>query len=233
MQPYKQVWQFQEQLFNETVAAKTFNRDNPNSPKQEVKSHLIFCEHPHVYTLGNSGSADNLLLDEKGLTDAHAEFYKVNRGGDITYHGPGQLVGYPIFDLDVFYTDIHKFLRHIEKAIIALLADYGLQGDIIEGLTGVWLDKDIPGRERKICAIGVRCSRWVTMHGFALNVNTDLNYFGNIIACGIKNKGVTSLQEELGRPFDVDVIKEQLIQKIIAVFEVEFKPQATYFATAQ
>lgn len=232
MQPYKQVWEFQEQLFNETVAAKTYNRDNPDSTKHEVKSHLIFCEHPHVYTLGNSGSADNLLLDDKGLLDAHAEFYKVNRGGDITYHGPGQLVGYPIFDLDVFYTDIHKFLRHIEKAIIALLADYGLQGDIIEGLTGVWLDKDIPGRERKICAIGVRCSRWVTMHGFALNVNTDLNYFGNIIACGIKDKGVTSLQEELGHPFDVNAIREQLIQKIIEVFEVEFNSQQTYSFSA-
>lgn len=225
LQPYTQVWQLQEKLFTETVAAKTFNRDNADSERKEVKSHLIFCQHPHVYTLGNSGDMKNLLLDEKGLEDAHAEFYKVNRGGDITYHGPGQLVGYPIFDLDVFYTDIHKFLREVELAVIELLADYGLHGEPIEGLTGVWLDKGVPGRERKICAIGVRCSRWVTMHGFALNVNTDLSYFNNIVACGIQDKGVTSLQKELGREFDVQEVQNQLIAKIAQRFGVEFIPE--------
>lgn len=223
LQPYTQVWDVQEQLFADTVAAKTFNRDNPDGPKQEVKSHLILCQHPHVYTLGNSGDMKNLLLDEKGLEDAHAEFHKVNRGGDMTYHGPGQLVGYPIFDLDVFFTDIHKFLRHVEFAIIDLLDHYGLKGDTIEGLTGVWLDKGIPGRERKICAIGVRCSRWVTMHGFALNVNTDLAYFNNIIACGIQDKGVTSLQQELGREISMQEVQDLLLEKLVKQFELEFK----------
>lgn len=226
LQPYKEVWDLQEQIFAKTVAAKTFNRDNPDAERKEVKSHLIFCQHPHVYTLGNSGSMDNLLLDQQGLDNAHAEFYKINRGGDITYHGPGQLVGYPIFDLDVFYTDIHKFLRHIELAIIDFLASYGLQGSTIEGLTGVWLDAGVPGRERKICAIGVRCSRWVTMHGFALNVNTDLSYFNNIIACGIQDKGVTSLQQELGREFNIDEVQEQLLENLIKTFGIHFIPEA-------
>ncbi len=222
LQPYKQAWEFQEQIFNETVAAKLHNRDIPTD-LVEVKNNLILCQHPHVYTLGNSGSADNLLLDDKGLKDVHAEFHKVNRGGDMTYHGPGQLVGYPIFDLDVFFTDIHKFLRHIEKAIIELLAHYGLQGDVIEGLTGVWLDKGLPGKERKICAVGVRCSRWVTMHGFALNVNTDLNYFGHIIACGIRDKGVTSLQQELGKEIDMEEVQALLLAKLKLVFDIDFQ----------
>lgn len=227
LQPYKTVWDLQEQLFDSTVAAKLYNRDNPDSPKKEVKSHLVFCQHPHVYTLGNSGNIENLLLDEAGLEKANAEFHKVNRGGDMTYHGPGQLVGYPIFDLDVYFTDIHKFLRHIELAIIDLLADYGLQGETIEGLTGVWLDKGVPGRERKICAIGVRCSRWVTMHGFALNVTTDLSYFNNIIACGIQDKGVTSLEKELGRQIDINEVQALLLDKLSTRFEVEFEEELT------
>jgi lipoyl(octanoyl) transferase len=227
LQPYKTVWDLQEQLFDSTVAAKLYNRDNPDKPKKEVKSHLVFCQHPHVYTLGNSGNMDNLLLDETGLEKANAEFHKVNRGGDMTYHGPGQLVGYPIFDLDVYFTDIHKFLRHIEPAIIDLLANYGLHGETIEGLTGVWLDKGVPGRERKICAIGVRCSRWVTMHGFALNVTTDLSYFNNIIACGIQDKGVTSLEKELGRQIDINEVQALLLEKLSARFEVEFEEELT------
>ena len=215
---YQQAWDRQEQVFLETVQAKTQNRNNNTT--YPVKNHLIFVEHPHVYTLGKSGKPENLLLDEAGLNEKSASYYKINRGGDITYHGPGQLVGYPILDLDNFFTDIHLYLRTLEEAVILTLADYGIKGGRYEGYTGVWLDAD-NDNARKICALGVRCSRWVTMHGFAFNVNTDLSYFKNIIPCGIDDKDVTSMHRELGYKVDSDEVKLKLRQHIIDLFEME------------
>ena len=215
---YQQAWDRQEQVFSETVQAKTQNRNNNTT--DPVKNHLIFVEHPHVYTLGKSGKPENLLLDEAGLKEKSASYYKINRGGDITYHGPGQLVGYPILDLDNFFTDIHLYLRTLEEAVILTLADYGIKGGRYEGFTGVWLDADNE-RARKICAMGVRCSRWVTMHGFAFNVNTDLTYFKNIIPCGIDDKDVTSMHRELGYKVDSDEVKQKLKIHIAELFEME------------
>ena len=215
---YQQAWDRQEQVFLETVQVKTQNRNNNTT--YPVKNHLIFVEHPHVYTLGKSGKPENLLLDEAGLNEKSASYYKINRGGDITYHGPGQLVGYPILDLDNFFTDIHLYLRTLEEAVILTLADYGIKGGRYEGYTGVWLDAD-NDNARKICALGVRSSRWVTMHGFAFNVNTDLTYFKNIIPCGIDDKDVTSMHRELGYKVDSDEVKLKLRQHIIDLFEME------------
>jgi lipoyl(octanoyl) transferase len=177
-------------------------------------------EHPHVYTLGKSGKPEHLLLDETGLEAHAATYYKINRGGDITYHGPGQLVGYPILDLDHFFTDIHRYLRYLEEAIILTLAEYGLPAGRIEGLTGVWLDHDTLKNPRKICALGVKSSRWVTMHGFAFNINVDLSYFGHIVPCGIDDKAVTSLHLELGRRVDVEEVKEKVKKHLAALFEM-------------
>jgi lipoyl(octanoyl) transferase len=182
--------------------------------------HLFFVEHPHVYTLGKSGDMANLLLDDEALAKVDARFYAINRGGDITYHGPGQIVGYPIFDLDHFFSDIHKYLRYLEEAIILTLADYGIPAGRIEGLTGVWLDESNPAKARKIAALGVKCSRWVTMHGFAFNVNADLSYFKNIIPCGITDKAVTSMHLELGRTLDMDEVKSRLQNHIAEVFDI-------------
>lgn len=193
---YQEAWDRQEKVFSETLAIKQDNRTN--NLENPTSNYLIFTEHPHVYTLGKSGHEEYLLLDEEGLKEKEAKFYKINRGGDITYHGPGQIVGYPILDLDNFFTDIHLYLRTLEEAIILTLADYGIQAGRYDGYTGVWLDAD-NDKARKICAMGVRASRWVTMHGFAFNVNADLAYFGNIIPCGIDDKDVTSMERELGR----------------------------------
>ena len=215
---YRQAWDRQEIIFAETVHAKTLNRNNNTG--FPVNNHLIFVEHPHVYTLGKSGKAENLLLDEKGLQDKLASYYKINRGGDITYHGPGQLVGYPILDLDNFFTDIHLYLRTLEEAVILTLADYGIKGGRYQGFTGVWLDADNV-KARKICALGVRCSRWVTMHGFALNVNTDLDYFKNIIPCGIDNKDVTSMEKELGYKVNMEDVKQILRKHILKLFGMD------------
>jgi lipoyl(octanoyl) transferase len=215
---YQQAWDRQEQVFSETVQAKTQNRNNNTT--DPVKNHLIFVEHPHVYTLGKSGKPENLLLDEAGLKRKNASYYKINRGGDITYHGPGQLVGYPILDLDNFFTDIHLYLRTLEEAVILTLADYGIKGGRYEGYTGVWLDADNE-RARKICAMGVRCSRWVTMHGLAFNVNTDLSYFKNIVPCGIDDKDVTSMERELRYKLDIDEVKQKLKIHIAELFEME------------
>jgi len=217
---YKRCWDYQEQVFQQTIQQKTDNRNSPESEQKTPYNHLLFCEHPHVYTLGKSGSMDNLLIDEAGLTKREAVFYKINRGGDITYHGPGQIVGYPILDLDQFFTDIHKYLRYIEEAVIMTLAEYGIEAGRFPGYTGVWLDPDDTEKARKICAIGVRCSRWVTMHGFAFNVNTDLDYFGHIVPCGIDDKAVTSMQQELGRPLDFSEVKEKLKVHLAALFEM-------------
>lgn len=219
---YQAAWDRQEAFFEEIVQQKIRNRQE--GTQTETKNYLIFTEHPHVYTLGKSGKPEHLLLDEDGLREKEASYHRINRGGDITYHGPGQIVGYPILDLDNFFTDIHLYLRTLEEAIIQLLADYGLKGERYEGFTGVWLDVENPLRARKICAMGVRASRWVTMHGFALNVNTDLSYFGNIVPCGIDDRGVTSLQQELGGlPLDLEEVKNKLRQHIAQQFDMDLR----------
>lgn len=214
---YQMAWDKQEVVFAATVDLKTQNRNN--GTEVPVPNHLIFVEHPHVYTLGKSGKPENLLLDESGLKQNNASYHKINRGGDITYHGPGQLVGYPILDLDNFFTDIHLYLRTLEEAIILTLADYGIPSGRYAGFTGVWLDADNE-KARKICALGVRCSRWVTMHGLAFNVNTDLNYFKNIIPCGIDDKDVTSMEKELGFKLDMEKVKLKLREHICNLFEM-------------
>lgn len=218
---YKETWDFQEEIFAKTVALKIANRNAAPDAQQITDNYLIFVEHPHVYTLGKSGELSHLLLDENGLKEKQATFYKINRGGDITYHGPGQLVGYPILDLDNFFTDIHKYLRLLEEAIILTLAEYGIIAGRIEGLTGVWLDHVEQKNPRKICALGVKSSRWVTMHGFAFNVNSDIDYFNNIVPCGIPDKAVTSMHLELGRPVDPQEIKEKVKKHIVGLFEME------------
>src|SRR5690606_3552609 len=214
---YQEAWDRQEKLFSETVAQKIANRTNDTT--NLTTNYLVFVEHPHVYTLGKSGKPEHLLLDEEGLKEKEATYYKINRGGDITYHGPGQIVGYPILDLDNFFTDIHLYLRTLEDAIILTLADYGVIGGRYTGYTGVWIDADNE-KARKICAMGVRSSRWVTMHGFALNVNSKLNYFNNIVPCGIEDKAVTSLEQELGEEQDIEVVKTRLKQHLANLFEM-------------
>lgn len=216
---YREAWDYQESIFNGIVAQKTANRND--GTQVPTGNRFLFVEHPHVYTLGKSGDISNLLLDEKQLEAKGASFYKINRGGDITYHGPGQVVGYPILDLENFFTDIHKYLRLLEETIILTLADYGMQGVRSEGETGVWLDAGTPFA-RKICAMGVRASRWVTMHGFALNVNADLGYFDNIIPCGIRGKGVTSMHAELGREVDMEEVRQRIGKHFSRLFEAQF-----------
>ena len=218
---YKEAWTFQEKLFQAIIDVKRANRKREDAEiaLEPIQSKLIFCEHPHVFTLGKSGQQSHLLVNEKQLAEKGANFYKINRGGDITYHGPGQLVGYPIFDLDHFFTDIHKYLRYLEEAVIRTLGEYGINGGRIKGATGVWLDWDNP-KARKICALGVRSSRWVTMHGFAFNVNSDLNYFSNIIPCGISDKAVTSLEKELGQTIDMQEVQEKVKKHLQELFEM-------------
>ncbi len=212
---YQEAWDKQEAVFASTLAIKHDNRVNETGAI--TPNYLIFTEHPHVYTLGKSGHAEYLLLDNEGLKAKQATFHKINRGGDITYHGPGQIVGYPIIDLDNFFTDIHLYLRTLEEAVIRTCADYGIRTGRYDGFTGVWIDAD-NNKARKICAMGVRASRWVTMHGFAFNVNTDLSYFGHIIPCGIDDKDVTSLERELGRKLDIEEVKGKLKQHIAELF---------------
>jgi len=214
---YKEAWDYQEKLFQKIIEVKSRNRKEGTN--MATQSYLLFCEHPHVYTLGKSGDKKNLLVNKDYLKSRGATFYKINRGGDITYHGPGQIVGYPILDLDNFFTDIHKYLRFLEEAVIKTIAEYGLEGERSDGETGVWLDVGKP-TARKLCALGVRSSRWVTMHGFAFNVNTDLSYFGNIVPCGIVDKSVTSLQEELGYKLDIKEVKEKLKKQLVSIFEM-------------
>lgn len=213
---YKETWDYQEQLFKSIIDTKIKNRREDAG--LETQNHLLFVEHDHVYTLGKSGDIDNLLANEKLLDNIGATFYKINRGGDITYHGPGQITGYPILDLENFFTDIHKYLRFLEEVFIKILADYDLKGERSDGETGVWLDVGTPFA-RKICAMGVRASRWVTMHGFAFNVNTDLGYFDHIIPCGIDDKAVTSLAAELKREVDLNEIKEKIKKYFTELFE--------------
>lgn len=246
---YKDAWDYQEGKLNENLKVKSaliFRERNesamsnhedktdlktPASANSELRNdshdpmetrhYLLFCEHPPVYTLGKSGHIENVLLQETELADRHIEFFRTNRGGDITFHGLQQLVGYPILDLEKFTTDIGVYLRNLEEVVIRTIAEYGITGSRSKGETGVWVDPDIPGRERKICAMGIRCSRWVTMHGFALNVNTDLDYFKNIIPCGIVNKKVTSIKQELGYEVDFLDLKEKILLHFAAVFQVD------------
>jgi lipoyl(octanoyl) transferase len=217
---YQEAWTYQENLFADIVAKKIQNRNLPEDQQVTTPNYLLFVEHPHVYTLGKSGKPEHLLLDATGLEANAATYYKINRGGDITYHGPGQLVGYPILDLDHFFTDIHRYLRYLEEAIILTLAEYGVSAGRIEGLTGVWLDHDTLKNPRKICALGVKSSRWVTMHGFAFNLNVDLSYFGHIVPCGIDDKAVTSLHLELGHRVDVQEVKQKVKKHLAALFEM-------------
>ena len=217
---YKNCWTYQEELFQGIIDQKRANRNT--NIYQETKNYLLFVEHPPVFTLGKSGNMDNLLLDKARLAKEGIEFYKSNRGGDITYHGPGQIVGYPILDLDHFFTDIHRYLRTLEEVIISTLADYGLKATRSPGETGVWLDVGTPFA-RKICAMGVRASRWVTMHGFALNVNTNLQHFEHIIPCGIQGKGVTSLEKELGKQVPLKAVQEKIIRHFAEHFTADLR----------
>lgn len=233
---YKEAWDFQEKLFAENVNIKLehrrleLERESTANSQQSTEvlppatiNHLLFCEHPHVYTLGKSGKPENLLVDEEGLKNIHATYYKINRGGDITYHGFGQMVVYPIWDLETyFYTDIHRFLRDLEEVVIMTLADYGIEAGRVDGLTGVWIDGENPEKARKICAMGIRCSRWITMHGIALNVNTDMSYFEHIVPCGIDDKAVTSIQNELNRQIDLTEVKEKFSYRLSQVFGIDF-----------
>jgi lipoyl(octanoyl) transferase len=219
---YQTAWDAQERLFAQTVAQKVANRALPIVGQTPTANHLIFCEHPPVYTIGTSGRAEHLLLTEAEMLRQHgASVFRIRRGGDITFHGPGQLVGYPIFDLDNFFTDIHRYMRLLEEAIILTLSDFGLVAGRIDGLTGVWLDVDKP-TARKICALGVKASRWVTMHGFALNVNTDLRFFDHIVPCGIVGKGVTAMQRELGQPVSLPDVTDHVQQHLADLFELTF-----------
>lgn len=224
---YQKAWDKQTEIFDKTVSLKLENRKNKKEGKaeQETDNHLIFCEHTHVYTLGKSGHIEHLLLNNQQLKDKGVEFFKTNRGGDITYHGPGQIVGYPIIDLDNFFTDLHKYLRFMEEVIILTLADYGIIAGRIEGLTGVWIDFEKKQNPRKICAMGVKASRWVTMHGFALNVDPDLSFFNNIVPCGITDKAVTSMAKELGTAPDFSEVQRKLIDNFSKVFEMEYQNQ--------
>jgi len=216
---YQETWDYQTELLQETIKTKFSNRQN--GTQLPTENHFLFVEHPPVYTLGKSGDLSNLLLNEKQLEEKGITFYKINRGGDITFHGPGQIVGYPILDLENFFTDIHKYLRLLEEVIILTIAEYGLTGTRSEGETGVWLDVGTPFA-RKICALGVRASRWVTMHGFALNVNTNLGYFDHIIPCGIRGKAVTSMHAELGKEIPLEEVQEKIKKHFCNLFEAEF-----------
>jgi lipoyl(octanoyl) transferase len=220
---YKEAWDYQLQLFDQILKIKAQNRELPPNNQLATSNYLIFCEHPHVFTLGKSGDENNLLVKKDQLHTILATYHQTNRGGDITYHGPGQIVGYPVIDMENFFTDIHKYMRFLEEAVIQTLSDYGIVSGRIPGLTGVWIDYDNEKKARKICALGVKTSRWVTMHGFAFNVNTDLRYFDYIVPCGINDKAVTSLQKELGRAIDISEVEAVLRKKIIEQFGMELK----------
>jgi lipoyl(octanoyl) transferase len=219
---YKDAWDYQTDHFSKTVGLKVENRDLSEAHQQTTDNFLFFCEHPHVFTIGKTGNENNLIIEKENLKKIRATYYLSNRGGDITYHGPGQIVGYPVIDLENFFTDIHKYMRLLEEAVIQTLKVYGIAGGRIAGLTGVWLDSEDQAKARKICALGVKTSRWVTMHGFALNVNTDLSYFNYIVPCGITDKAVTSLEKELGNRLDLGEVKRILKEKIGEQFEMEW-----------
>lgn len=217
---YRQAWDYQTNLFNSILEIKSQNRTSAEDDQQLTDNYLLFCEHPHVYTLGKSGNEDNLLIKKEELAAIGATYHHINRGGDITYHGPGQLVGYPVLDLENFFTDIHQYMRLLEEAVIQTLEAYEIKAGRIKGLTGVWLDTDDPKKARKICAMGVKTSRWVTLHGFALNVNTDLSYFDKMIPCGISDKTVTSMEKESGQAFEMEKVKFTLKNKLAELFKM-------------
>lgn len=219
---YQEAWDYQENLFQEVLQSRQANSELPPEEKNLSNNYLLFCEHPHVYTLGKSGKEQNMLLNMLQLQAKEASFHKINRGGDITYHGPGQIVGYPILNLETYDMGIKKYIETLEQAIINCIADYGLKGTRLDGATGVWLDIDTP-KVRKICAIGVRVSRWVSMHGFAFNVNTDLQYFDYINPCGFVDKGVTSLKKELGKELDIEEVKHNLKNHIANLFDMKLE----------
>ncbi|MCU0397910.1 MAG: lipoyl(octanoyl) transferase LipB [Cyclobacteriaceae bacterium] len=219
---YQQAWDYQASLFSTILDVKKENRDLPAEQQKPTSNYLIFCEHPHVYTLGKSGDENNLKIPKEKLHTIQASYYHSNRGGDITYHGPGQIVGYPVIDLENFFTDIHQYMRFLEESIIRTLHEYNIEAGRIPGLTGVWLDPENDVRARKICALGVKTSRWVTMHGFAFNVNTDLNYFDYIIPCGIQDKSVTSMKKELGYEVDFKSVEEKVRKHIGDLFNMEW-----------
>jgi lipoyl(octanoyl) transferase len=218
---YQQAWDYQASLFSKILEVKKENRERPPENQKATDNFLLFCEHPHVYTLGKSGDETNLKIPKEKLHTLQASYNHTNRGGDITYHGPGQIVGYPVIDLENFFTDIHQYMRLLEESVIQTLKAFGVESGRIPGLTGVWLDPEIEEKSRKICALGVKTSRWVTMHGFAFNVNTDLSYFDNIVPCGIADKAVTSLQMELGKPVAMQEVEEILKGKMAGLFEME------------
>jgi len=221
---YGKAWEMQETILAMQLRIKQeWNaiKEEPKAGSPQTSNHFFLCSHPHVYTIGKSGHMENLLVNDTRLKELGVTFYKTNRGGDITYHGPGQVVGYPVLDLERFFTDLGKYMRSLEEVIIRTIAHYGLEGGRLQGATGVWLDANDPAKARKICAMGVRCSRWVTMHGFALNVNTDLNYFGHIVPCGIGDKGVTSMYKELLHEVNETALKAILLQEFAAVFDAE------------
>lgn len=219
---YQEAWDYQTRLFNETIKVKTENRSRPESAQQVTRNYLIFCEHPHVFTLGKSGDEKNLLIKKENLPSIEATYYAINRGGDITYHGPGQMVVYPVIDLENFFTDIHLYMRTLEEAVIETLKSNDITGGRIQGLTGVWLDPEDSSKARKICALGVKTSRWVTLHGLAFNVNTDLHYFDYIVPCGIADKAVTSMKKELGTTQDMGMIKQQLKSNLLDLFKMKY-----------
>ncbi len=221
---YKNAWDYQVELFNGILAVKADNRSLPAEQQKETENYLLFCEHPHVFTLGKSGDEANLLIDKSQLDAIHASYYHINRGGDITYHGPGQIVGYPVIDMENFFTDIHRYMRFLEQAVINTLLEFQISCGRIEGLTGVWINHERPENARKICALGVKTSRWVTQHGFALNINTDLRYFDYIIPCGIQEKSVTSLERELGSKQDLLQVETILKEKIREQFGMIWIP---------
>lgn len=222
---YGKAWDFQESLMKEglDIKAELFHHPEKKS-ETEIRNYLLLCRHPHVYTLGKSGVIEHLLINDQRMKDLDVTFYKTNRGGDITYHGPGQLVAYPILDLEQFFTDLGRYMRSLEESIILMLREYGIEAGRLPGSTGVWLDADIPGKARKICAMGVRSSRWITIHGLALNMNTDLKYFDYIVPCGISDKGVTSMQKELGVPVDEKEVERIFLEKFAQVFEANIEP---------
>jgi lipoyl(octanoyl) transferase len=222
---YKKAWDYQEILFAGIVGTKLKNRDALPGEQELTPNYLLFCEHPHVYTLGKSGDPGNLLLNDQELREKSITYHKINRGGDITYHGPGQLVGYPILDLDNFFPDIHRYLRLLEESVIRTLKEYDIEAGRIEGLTGVWIDHVYQVNPRKICAIGVKSSRWVTMHGFAFNINTDLSFFDYIVPCGIRDKSVTSLSKELKQEIHIGEVKEKVKKHLAVLFHMKFEDQ--------
>jgi lipoyl(octanoyl) transferase len=221
LKEYAEAWDYQTKLFDQILEVKKKNRDLPVTEQSVTSNYLIFCEHSHVYTLGKSGDEKNLLIPKEKLGDINATYFHINRGGDITYHGPGQIVVYPVIDMENFFTDIHKYMRLLEEAVIRTLEEFGIAAGRIKGLTGAWLDAEDVEKSRKICALGVKTSRWVTLHGLAFNVNTDLNYFNHIVPCGIDDKSVTSMEAELGTPQNLNEVKNTLLKHIISLFEME------------